>query len=199
MPAQGEGEVIGDGGERRLRREIGPTDVEVVRVAEGARVAVRGPDQAVTTLPPARGHRRYPCARPSQVRSSRASVERSRPSHVSDSPAAPPSGTRSEPAPAGSDRVPNPTLATTPPNDLRRAGPSTETAFTAADHPTFSLGRHFFPGAMLSLAEVEVATNQLLDAIPDMRLAAGAMVGEEGAFVREVPTLPLGFTPVTAS
>lgn len=82
--------------------------------------------------------------------------------------------------------------------DIRRTDLSTKTAFTAAaDHLAFSLGRHFCLGAMLSLAEVEVATNQLLDAMPDMRLAEGATVGEQGVFVRGVPTLPLEFTPVT--
>jgi len=81
--------------------------------------------------------------------------------------------------------------------DLFRGDLSTRTAFTAAaDHLAFSLGRHFCLGAVLAMAEVEVAANQLLDAMPDMRIAAGAHIEASGIFVRGVPELPLEFTPI---
>jgi len=73
---------------------------------------------------------------------------------------------------------------------------ATSTAFSAAaDHLAFSLGRHFCVGALLAKAEVEVAVNQLLDAMTDIRIADGFTPVEEGLFTRGVMELPLTFTP----
>ncbi|GAA1367798.1 cytochrome P450 [Streptomyces beijiangensis] len=59
------------------------------------------------------------------------------------------------------------------------------TAFSAAaDHLAFALGRHFCVGALLAKAEVETGVNQLLDALPDMRLAEGFVPVEQGVFTR---------------
>lgn len=38
--------------------------------------------------------------------------------------------------------------------------------------------------------------NQLLDAMPDVRLADGFRTAEEGVFTRGVQSLPVRFTPV---
>ncbi|MFG1694328.1 cytochrome P450 [Nonomuraea sp. NPDC049309] len=71
------------------------------------------------------------------------------------------------------------------------------TAFSAAaTHLAFALGRHFCVGALLAKTEVEVATDQLLDAMPDLRLADGAEVVEQGVFTRGPASLPVRFTPV---
>ncbi|HEX5116102.1 MAG TPA: cytochrome P450 [Pseudonocardiaceae bacterium] len=76
-------------------------------------------------------------------------------------------------------------------DDLRVA-----TAFTAAaDHLSFALGRHFCVGALLAEAEVVTATNQLLDAMPDLRLRAGFVPVEQGVFTRGPARLPVEFTP----
>ncbi|WP_150236511.1 cytochrome P450 [Nocardiopsis quinghaiensis] len=70
------------------------------------------------------------------------------------------------------------------------------TSFTAAaEHLAFALGRHFCVGALLAETEVRVATNHLLDAMPDLRLAEGAVLEETGAFTRGLRELPLRFTP----
>lgn len=69
-------------------------------------------------------------------------------------------------------------------------------AFTAAaNHLAFSLGRHFCVGALLAKTEVEVGANQLLDAMPDLRLADGFTPAERGVFTRGPATLPVLFTP----
>lgn len=73
----------------------------------------------------------------------------------------------------------------------------TETAFSAAaSHLAFALGRHFCVGALLAKTEIEVGTNQLLDAMPDARLPEGFTPAERGVFTRGPVSLPLLFTPV---
>lgn len=80
--------------------------------------------------------------------------------------------------------------------DIFRDDLTTTTAFTAAaDHLAFALGRHFCVGALLARAEVEIGVNQLLDAMPDVRLADGARPTERGVFTRGPQTLPVRFTP----
>lgn len=80
--------------------------------------------------------------------------------------------------------------------DLFRDDLTVTTAFTAAaDHLAFSLGRHFCVGALLAEAEVVTGTNQLLDAMPDLRLADGVEVVERGVFTRGPVSLPVEFTP----
>ena len=81
--------------------------------------------------------------------------------------------------------------------DIFRDDLPTNTAFSAAaNHLSFALGRHFCVGALLAKTEVEVATNQLLDAMPDMRLQEGADPAERGVFTRGPNSLPVRFTPV---
>ncbi|MFD4970454.1 cytochrome P450 [Streptomyces sp. NPDC058424] len=83
--------------------------------------------------------------------------------------------------------------------DIFRDDLTTTTAFSAAaDHLAFALGRHFCVGALLAKAEVEIGVSQLLDAMPDMRLADGFDPVEEGVFTRGPQRLPVRFTPVTA-
>lgn len=81
--------------------------------------------------------------------------------------------------------------------DVFREDLDTGHAFTAAaNHLAFALGRHFCVGALLAKAEVEVGVNQLLDAMPDVRLADGFRAGERGVFTRGPAELPVVFTPV---
>jgi pulcherriminic acid synthase len=69
------------------------------------------------------------------------------------------------------------------------------TAFSAAaNHLAFALGRHFCVGALLAKTEVEVGTNQLLDAMPDLRLRDGSSPAEQGVFTRGPAELPVVFT-----
>ncbi|MEO5731494.1 MAG: cytochrome P450 [Byssovorax sp.] len=71
-------------------------------------------------------------------------------------------------------------------------------SFTAAAaHLTFGLGRHFCVGAMLAKAEMQVAVNLLLDAMPDARFADGVAPQEVGFIMRSPPTLRLRFTPAS--
>ncbi|MEU9734262.1 cytochrome P450 [Streptomyces sp. NPDC048002] len=80
--------------------------------------------------------------------------------------------------------------------DIFRDDLSTTSAFSAAaDHLAFALGRHFCVGALLAKAEVEVGINQLLDAMPDLRLADGFDPVEQGVFTRGPQSLPVRFTP----
>jgi cytochrome P450 len=80
--------------------------------------------------------------------------------------------------------------------DIFRDDLTTTSAFSAAaDHLAFALGRHFCVGALLAKTEVEVGTNLLLDAMPDVRLAEGADPVERGVFTRGPALLPLEFTP----
>jgi cytochrome P450 len=81
--------------------------------------------------------------------------------------------------------------------DIFRTDLPTTTAFSAAaSHLAFALGRHFCVGAMLAKTEMEVATNQLLDAMPDLRLADGAPPTERGVFTRGPASVRVRFTPV---
>jgi pulcherriminic acid synthase len=82
--------------------------------------------------------------------------------------------------------------------DIFREDLTTTSAFSAAaDHLAFALGRHFCVGALLAKAEVEVGVNQLLDAMPDLRLADGFDPVEQGVFTRGPKALPVSFTPAT--
>ncbi|MFJ4897589.1 cytochrome P450 [Streptomyces sp. NPDC088727] len=81
--------------------------------------------------------------------------------------------------------------------DIFRTDLTGTTAFSAAaDHLAFALGRHFCVGALLARAEVETGVNQLLDAMPDVRLADGFIPSEQGVFTRGPRSLPVRFTPV---
>jgi pulcherriminic acid synthase len=82
--------------------------------------------------------------------------------------------------------------------DIFRDDLKVGTAFTAAaDHLAFALGRHFCVGALLAQAEVITATNQLFDALPDLRLAPDFVPHEHGVFTRGQARLPVLFTPTT--
>ncbi|MFE9644710.1 cytochrome P450 [Streptomyces sp. NPDC006365] len=82
--------------------------------------------------------------------------------------------------------------------DIFRDDLTTTKAFSAAaDHLAFALGRHFCVGALLARAEVEVGVSQLLDAMPDIRLADGFQPAEQGVFTRGPQALPVRFTPAT--
>jgi cytochrome P450 len=73
------------------------------------------------------------------------------------------------------------------------------TAFSAAaNHLAFALGRHFCVGALLAKTEAEVGMNQLLDAMPDVRLSNGSRPAERGLFTRGPAAVPVEFTPVAA-
>jgi cytochrome P450 len=79
--------------------------------------------------------------------------------------------------------------------DIRRPELDAASSFTAAArHLAFGMGRHFCVGALLARTEVEVAVNQLLDAMPDMRLAEGPAPVLRGVFSRGPATLDLRFT-----
>ncbi|MEU0784107.1 cytochrome P450 [Streptomyces sp. NPDC006173] len=81
--------------------------------------------------------------------------------------------------------------------DIFRDDLTTTSAFTAAaDHLAFALGRHFCVGALLAKAEVETGVNQLLDALPGLRLADGFDTAEHGVFTRGPRSLPVLFDPV---
>ncbi|MEU2947971.1 cytochrome P450 [Nocardiopsis alba] len=81
--------------------------------------------------------------------------------------------------------------------DLFREELSEATSFSAAaEHLSFALGRHFCVGALLAEAEVRVAVDDLLDAMPDPRPAEGAAPVERGLFTRGLEALPLEFSPV---
>ena len=83
--------------------------------------------------------------------------------------------------------------------DIFREDLTATNAFSAAaDHLSFALGRHFCVGALLAKAEVETGVDQLLDAMPDVRLADGAELAEEGIFTRGPQALPVRFTPAAA-
>jgi len=83
--------------------------------------------------------------------------------------------------------------------DLTRADLDDGRAFSAAaNHLAFCLGRHFCVGAMLAKTEVETGTNDLLDAMADIRFADGARPAEHGVFTRAPRELRLEFTPTRA-
>lgn len=72
---------------------------------------------------------------------------------------------------------------------------TTTSAFSAAaDHLAFALGRHFCVGALLARAEVEIGVNQLLDAMPGLRLDDDFQPAEQGVFTRGPQSLPVRFT-----
>ncbi len=74
----------------------------------------------------------------------------------------------------------------------------TDREFTgAANHMTFSLGRHFCIGTYLAAMEAETATSQLLDAMDDIAFADGHIPREVGSFVRAPRYMPLTFTPTS--
>ncbi|MEV0901658.1 cytochrome P450 [Actinoplanes sp. NPDC049802] len=78
--------------------------------------------------------------------------------------------------------------------DITRADLDFAKAYTAAaNHTGFALGRHFCVGAMLARAEVEVAANDLLDAMEDIEL--DGTVTEQGLFTRAPSALRLRFRP----
>jgi pulcherriminic acid synthase len=80
--------------------------------------------------------------------------------------------------------------------NIFRTDLDTPTAFSAAaSHLAFALGRHFCVGALLARTEVDVAVNQLLDALPDMRLDGAAQPAEQGVFTRGPAAVPVVFTP----
>ncbi|MEU1306710.1 cytochrome P450 [Streptomyces shenzhenensis] len=80
--------------------------------------------------------------------------------------------------------------------DIFREDLTATNAFSAAaDHLAFALGRHFCVGALLAKAEVEIGVDQLLDAMPDARLADGFDPVEQGVFTRGPQSLPVRFTP----
>ncbi|MEV5853209.1 cytochrome P450 [Streptomyces anulatus] len=82
--------------------------------------------------------------------------------------------------------------------DIFREDLTATNAFSAAaDHLAFALGRHFCVGALLAKAEVEIGVGQLLDAMPDLRLADGFDPVERGVFTRGPQSLPVRFTPVS--
>lgn len=78
--------------------------------------------------------------------------------------------------------------------DITRADLDFAKAFTAAaNHTAFALGRHFCVGAMLAKTEVEVAANDLLDAMDDIELVEPAVAA--GLFTRAPASLRLRFRP----
>lgn len=82
--------------------------------------------------------------------------------------------------------------------DIFREDLTATNAFSAAaDHLAFALGKHFCVGALLAKAEVEIGVGQLLDAMPDLRLADGFDPVEHGVFTRGPQSLPVRFTPVS--
>ncbi|WAL67886.1 cytochrome P450 [Amycolatopsis cynarae] len=84
--------------------------------------------------------------------------------------------------------------------DIFRDDLPTGTAFSAAaEHLSFSLGRHFCVGALLARTEVEVGTNLLLDAMPDLELDEGANPVEQGVFTRGPASLPVRFSAARTS
>ena len=83
--------------------------------------------------------------------------------------------------------------------DIFRSDLDTVNAFSAAaNHMAFALGRHFCVGALLAKTEVEVGTNLLLDAMPDLRLQDGFRPAERGVFTRGPAAVPVRFTPLAA-
>jgi pulcherriminic acid synthase len=61
------------------------------------------------------------------------------------------------------------------------------------NHLAFGSGRHFCVGAFLAKAEVECAVNQLLDAMPNVRLKDGIAPEDSGLFTRAPDVMELEF------
>ncbi|MEU5884755.1 cytochrome P450 [Spirillospora sp. NPDC047279] len=59
----------------------------------------------------------------------------------------------------------------------------------------FGRGRHYCLGAHIARITVGIAVNQLLGALPDLRLADDADLTENGIFTRNLVRLPIAFTP----
>lgn len=79
--------------------------------------------------------------------------------------------------------------------DIFRTDLPTRSAFSAAArHLAFALGRHFCVGALLAKTEVEVGVGQLLDAMPELKLAEHCELVERGIFTRGLESLPVRFT-----
>lgn len=80
--------------------------------------------------------------------------------------------------------------------DMFRPDQDPGRAFTGlADHMSFGTGRHFCLGAAMAKLEVEVAVNRLLDAMPGLRFADGAVPPDEGLFLRGPRHLHVRFEP----
>jgi pulcherriminic acid synthase len=80
--------------------------------------------------------------------------------------------------------------------DLHRADLDLERAFApSANHAAFGGGRHFCLGSVLAKVEMEVATNLLLDTMPDVRYVDGQSPPEVGLLFRSPRTMPVRFTP----
>jgi pulcherriminic acid synthase len=65
----------------------------------------------------------------------------------------------------------------------------------SANHEGFGKGIHFCVGSILARVEVEVAINQLLDAMDDIRFAGGVEPAEHGYYFRGLDQLRLEFSP----
>jgi cytochrome P450 len=84
--------------------------------------------------------------------------------------------------------------------DMLRADLDATRAFNSlADHTAFGLGRHFCLGAMMAKIEVGIAVDRLLEAMPDLRFAAGSPPRDEGRFLRGPQCLELRFEPAQHS
>lgn len=82
--------------------------------------------------------------------------------------------------------------------DIHREDLDVARSFTAATKQlAFGSGRHFCAGAALAKLEVEVAVNQLLDAMHDLRHATSEPQ-DYGYFIRGPRTLPLRFIPASS-
>lgn len=84
--------------------------------------------------------------------------------------------------------------------DLFREDLDMTQAFSGgANHLGFGQGRHFCVGSLLAKVEVEVATNQLLDAMEELQFAEGQPPPDEGTFMRAPAHLRIHFTPRAAA
>jgi pulcherriminic acid synthase len=80
--------------------------------------------------------------------------------------------------------------------DIHREDLSLRLAFDAgAEHLGFGPGAHHCIGSWLAKREIEVAVNQLLDAMPDVRYRNGFTAEETGVVMRGPKSLELEFTP----
>jgi cytochrome P450 len=81
--------------------------------------------------------------------------------------------------------------------DIFRTDNDTDRAFRAsADHISFADGRHFCVGNSLAREEVEIAVNEILDALPGPpRFAAGFEPAETGVWFRAPQRLELTYGP----
>lgn len=84
--------------------------------------------------------------------------------------------------------------------DLFRSDNDTDRAFRAsADHISFADGRHFCVGNSLAREEVEIAVNEIFDALPGPpRFAAGFEPAETGVWFRAPHRLELSYGPDAA-